>query len=181
MKVKHLHDEKTPSKFLKYIEFQTKYTLETPYLPYVGLISYLLHLRREIYLKQEIGKEEIKSIVENTFAGLASTKIFYKAFKKQITTPRTSQSKWERDCGGELNNREEIKWEKIHCESFAYSKSTKLRNFQFKFLHKIIPTNTFLYKIGIKDAGICSFCRKDSEIQLHLFWTCETTTISGCQ
>ena len=44
VKVKHLQDEKNPSNFLKHIEFQTKYRLDTPYLQYVGLISSLLHL-----------------------------------------------------------------------------------------------------------------------------------------
>ena len=124
--MKHLQDEKIPSKFLKHIKFQTKYTLETPYLQYVGLISSLLHLRRKINLKQDGRKEENKSISKNSFVGLTSTKIFYKAFVKQIaTTPRRSQSKWERDY--ELNNRNEKEWEKIYCKSFAYSKSTKLR------------------------------------------------------
>ena len=34
----------------------------------------------------------------------------------------------------------------------------KLQNFQYKLVHRILPTNTFLTKIGIKDSDLCSFC-----------------------
>ena len=62
-----------------------------------------------------------------------------------------------------------LKWEEKHqCDIpnwFIYfnilrkcCKNVYLINFQYKFLHRVIPTNTFLFKIHVKDSKSCSFC-----------------------
>ena len=51
------------------------------------------------------------------------------------------------------------------------TKETKLREFQFKFLHRRIATNDFPYKIGIKQSDSCTFCREATENRIHLFWS----------
>ena len=56
------------------------------------------------------------------------------------------------------------------------TKSTKLIEFQFKLLHKRLPTNSYLYKIKIKDNENCSFCKMQKEEIIHLFWNCEHVT-----
>ena len=47
-----------------------------------------------------------------------------------------------------------------------------LINFQYRFLHRILPTNLFLAKIGIKQDPQCSFCSNVPENLIHLFWHC---------
>ena len=76
----------------------------------------------------------------------------------------------EKDC-----NKEDLRWEKIYSKPFECSNSSKLRNFQFKLLHRRIATNSFLQKLGIKDTDLCTFCMKETETLTHLFWTCEET------
>jgi hypothetical protein len=51
-------------------------------------------------------------------------------------------------------------------------RDTYLINFQYKFLHRVIPTNTFLFKIHIKDTKLCSFCNVEDETVEHLFSNC---------
>ena len=55
-------------------------------------------------------------------------------------------------------------------------RDTYLINFQYKFLHRIIPTctnsYTFLFKIHFKDTKLCSFCNVDDETVEHLFFNC---------
>ena len=175
MKVHHLQQNPT-SKFLNHIEFQAKYNLETPFLQYTGLISSVSHLRRKIAHEQGVRETDTINLIKNTFAGLSSAKSFYKTFIEELRTkPTKSQTEWERDC--ELTNLEEIRWEIIYSKSFNCSKSTELRNFQFKLLHRRVATNTFLEKIGIKENHLCTFCQKDIETLIHLFWTCEKTQI----
>ena len=50
-----------------------------------------------------------------------------------------------------------------------------LRNFQYKFLHRIVPTNVFLYKIRLKDTKLCTFCKSCDETVEHLFYDCPVT------
>ena len=53
--------------------------------------------------------------------------------------------------------------------------STKIRNFQFKFLHRRITTNSFYFKIGISESALCYLCKTDKETLIHLFWECSVT------
>ena len=52
------------------------------------------------------------------------------------------------------------------------TKDTKLHNFQFKLLYRILPVNSFLYKCGLKETELCTFCMETKENVLHLFWNC---------
>ena len=53
----------------------------------------------------------------------------------------------------------------------------KLIVFQFKLLHRRLATNSFLTKIDLKDNEQCTFCQKDMETLIHLFWTCRVSTL----
>ena len=61
-------------------------------------------------------------------------------------------------------------WTSAYCLAAGCTKSTKLVNFQFRFLHRILPTNLFLTKINIKQDPSCSFCTNHPENLIHLFW-----------
>ena len=51
-------------------------------------------------------------------------------------------------------------------------KETKLQYFQYKLLHRILPTNTFLFRIGYKNTPNCCFCNIQNETIEHLFYEC---------
>ena len=68
-----------------------------------------------------------------------------------------------------------VNWENTYRLSFLCTIETKLRAFQFKFLHRKIATNDFLYKVGIKQTDSCLFCEEPKESLVHLFWTCKYT------
>ena len=55
------------------------------------------------------------------------------------------------------------------------TKSSKIITFNFKLLHRRLPTNCFLKKVGLRDDDKCSFCNKETENLIHLFWRCEKT------
>ena len=44
--------------------------------------------------------------------------------------------------------------------------------FQFKLLHRILPTNSYLYKCNLKETELCNFCQETKETILHLFLEC---------
>ena len=61
--------------------------------------------------------------------------------------------------------------------AFECTKSSKLRVFNFKFLHRCLSTNDFLYKTGLSDKEKCTFCKRETETLFHLFWNCESTQL----
>jgi len=71
----------------------------------------------------------------------------------------------------------EINWKSVYLLAFECTKSSKLRVFNFKFLHRRLSTNDFLYKIGLGDNDKCTFCKRETETLFHLFWNCESTQL----
>ena len=43
---------------------------------------------------------------------------------------------------------------------------------QFRIIHRIIATNSFLKKIGYRESNLCTFCNMEEETTLHLFCEC---------
>ena len=66
----------------------------------------------------------------------------------------------------------EVNWENTYHLPFLFTTETKLRVFQFKFLHRGKATNDFLLKIRKKETDSCSFCAYSPET---LFWDRRST------
>ena len=64
-------------------------------------------------------------------------------------------------------------WKSAYCLAAKCTKSTKLINFQYRLLHRILPTNLFLTTIKIKQDPNCSFCQNYHENLIYLFWDFE--------
>ena len=50
--------------------------------------------------------------------------------------------------------------------------STKLIEFQFRFLDQTLVTNVSVVKMGYKDGIRCTFCHEEAGNFTHLFWFC---------
>ena len=70
----------------------------------------------------------------------------------------------------EIQNSE---WEKIHGWVFETSDDTYLQWLQTRIVHRILGTNYLTYKMKLTSTELCSFCMKENETLLHLFWDCE--------
>lgn len=79
-----------------------------------------------------------------------------------------SEEKWASDM-----NCTTLQWNKIYVLPIKCTIDTLLREFQYKFLKRIIPTNTFLFKCKIANSRLCDFCLSDIETVKHLFWDCK--------
>jgi len=80
-------------------------------------------------------------------------------------------ARWE----GHIVENSTVNWWNAYYLPFLCTGETKLRVFQYKFLHRRIATNDFLCKIGIKQVDSCSFCGESTETLVHLFWNCKYT------
>ena len=49
---------------------------------------------------------------------------------------------------------------------------TKLQWLQYRITHRILGTNSYLFKIRYINSDLCSFCIREKETIKHLFWDC---------
>jgi hypothetical protein len=95
-------------------------------------------------------------------------KYFYKLYLVSINeSPVKSQNKWAQELGVQIDD-----WGYIYSSPFMATRNTKLQNVQFKLSHRITATNSFLFKCGLKETELCTFCTETKESSLHLFWEC---------
>ena len=66
-------------------------------------------------------------------------------------------------------------WNDVYNMAFICSIDTYTRYFQFRFIHNILPTNKFLYSIGLTDTDKCVFCKTNIETVKYLMWDCDFT------
>ena len=63
-------------------------------------------------------------------------------------------------------------WQNTYNLPFRCNGESKLQVFQFKFWHRGIATETFLFKISIASDNLCTFSNQCPETLLHLSWEC---------
>ena len=157
--------------FLSYTAFITKYNIKTNYLEYYKVVSALKHFRKKCSSNQNF--TTLEKATDNLFSSEKVCKTFYQILvKRKTSSPAKSQGKWLAE---DLFSNIQVNWENTYQLPFLCTTETKLRVFQFKFLHRRVATNDFLLKIGKKETDSCSFCAGSPETLTHLFWHCRST------
>ena len=75
----------------------------------------------------------------------------------------------------EMEQHNEAGWGRLKkniCLFERHLQGTKLKEFQFKFIHRIIVTKKELYKYGIKTDDECLYCGEHDSID-HAFYECQ--------
>ncbi len=80
------------------------------------------------------------------------------------------KEKWETKLGI-LNIDINLYFSNIH----KHHKDTYLRSFQYKIMHRILPTNYSLFKMKISNESLCTFCNSYIESLEHIFWECTSS------
>jgi len=96
-------------------------------------------------------------------------KLLYEVFLSKISSVPTATKKFNEEFNSESF---QLDWERIFSLPFKITLDTKLREFQFKILHRICYTNVMLFKFGFADSPLCYFCNEDLETPEHLFFGC---------
>ena len=157
--------------FLSYNAFVAKYNIKTNYLEYFKVIAALKQFKK-VYLTPLDNPS-----TNDTVSLLSLSNINKESYKRLVqnkaSIPLQSQEKWlsEKDIVGHST----VNWRNAYYLPFRCTRETKLRVFQFKFLHRRIATNEFLCKIGIQEVDSCSVYEETTETLVHLFWNCQQT------
>ena len=94
------------------------------------------------------------------------SKLLYDSFVSKISSIPTAQKKYNEAFSTHAS---QLDWEKIYLLPFKTTLDTKLREFQYKILNRILYTNKMLFKFKKVDSPLCVFCEKELETIEHLF------------
>ena len=163
---------KEPCKFLCFKDFIELYKIQINPLKFCGLISALKCLYNKNFPNESSTDVSVKpdSFLNSFLESSKGNRIVYKKLVSlKSYAPEKSQLKWNTIVSQEGCKAD---WKAAYTLASKGTKSSTLINFQYRLLHRILPTNFFLTKIGIKQDPQCSFCSKAPENIIHLFWYC---------
>ena len=102
----------------------------------------------------------------------AKTRDFYCLLIWKIhTVSQTGPMKWN-----SITRLDEKAWEKIFTSLKNICKETKLKEFQFKIIHRIVVTKKELHRYGITADDECLYCGEKDSIE-HTFLNCQFVKI----
>ena len=67
----------------------------------------------------------------------------------------------------------DLKWQNIFTLCFKSTPDVQLRWFQTRLLHRILPTNRYVYSQKTVDSPMCTFYGQEEETIRHLLWHCD--------
>ena len=168
-----LHNTGQP---MTYQEFTNKYSCKTNFLQYYQVISAIpKHLlakakstkpiNKELYSDNNLSLQLNESIT--LYLNKIKTSDFYTLLCTKIhTTGHSGPQRWSKDL-----SLDEDKWEKIFTSLKTVCRETKLKEFQYKLIHRIVVTKKELYRYGIKEDDECIYCGEKDSIN-HTFRDC---------
>ena len=156
--------------FFSFDEFLKKFKVKTNYLEYFKVISALRQYKKMcLPIDDSVGSKD--TLVSRLPDTNTCRKVYQGLTEREATLPLKSQDKWMKEIV--TTETTTVNWEKTYLLAFKCTKETKLREFQFKLLHRRIATNDYLYKIGLKQSDLCTFCGEETENLTHLFLRCK--------
>ena len=110
-------------------------------------------------------------IEENNLSKMSSKSIYSNLLKDHYdnTVVKPGISKYLDSC-------ENIEWDHVYQRIYSCTISSKLQEFQFKFLHDILVNNYWLYKWKISESNQCMLCNDAVDTIDHLMWKCTHVT-----
>lgn len=141
---------------------------ENDFLKYLTLISSIPSDWKANLKFENMNVPRTPTIFDQLLTVKHTNKFIYNMFLNKINIEgKKSETKWNNFF---LN--EDLNWKVIYVTPIKSLVDIKIRNFQYKFLHKILPTNQFLAKCNIVSSALCDFCNMEIETVNHLFWEC---------
>ena len=164
LQVGNLKDD--DGKVLTFDAFCRKFNVRTNFVTYYSVISAI----PKEWKTCECCQSECTNLLVKMSQSVKPSKFAYnKLMQSQTESPTHLCNKWNSelqvdiDLDGISNHFNRI---------YMCTVNTKLRNFQFRLLHRIMGINSKLCKWGIVADGRCDLCKLHEETYVHLFRDC---------
>ena len=165
--------------YLTFQDFQIKYHCKTNFLQFYQILSAIPGFLKE--KARTLGQNPMLNYSENytSFLLNQNTEINLEKFKardyyhlllaKKHQSLPTGPKRWGTDLSMDTED-----WKEIFSANPKLCKENKLKEFQFKFIHRIVVTKKELFKYGIHADSDCTYCSEPDSID-HTFINCTFT------
>ena len=157
---------------IKYDEFCNRYHIAVNHVTFQGLLD-AIPIEWKTVLKSGLQEEpEHKAIytVDLISSKKATSFVYNYLVSTNSIMPRHAFRKWNEELHVAYDDNQ---WSDMFTRLNKITKSTRMKSFQFRLYHRILPTNVHLCKWKIKDNESCTFCKVYKETYLHLFIDCD--------
>lgn len=168
--------------FLNYTQIKEKYGVKCSFLDILQ-VRYSLPSKWRQILKDQEFKENPNKIIKGCFLVVSNLitsieKLYCKDFYWMLVSEKkaipTCINKWI-EYYPNLTKLDGSAWSDIFKMSFTSTRETKLQSFQYQLIHRITPTNKWLYDKHLRDDPLCKFCTLTDNIP-HFFIWCENAS-----
>ena len=142
--IEHIYDFRT-KEFYKFEELSNLYDLPQKYfLFYNSLVSSISNDWKSKLKLENTNSQTQKSLLQKSIKKKHINKYLYEQLLLNADEhiEIKHQNKWSREF-----EEEELNWQDIYLMPIRATIDTKLREFQYKFITRIIPTNTFYINV----------------------------------
>ena len=151
------------NQFLTFDEFSTRYNCRhTNYLVFNGIINAVRRYKNSIHIPDNHTPKCLENKIWHNFK--KGNKHIQKILNIKNLVP-SAIAKWNRSF-------ENLNWEKIFNKIYTTSNDVQHRWFQYRLIHRILPTQRYLFLTKIADSPICNLCSEDEQDTSHLFFEC---------
>ena len=98
----------------------------------------------------------------------------YSFLAEDVTIIHNKYIKWRQELGSDFCQGL-LEFGLEHRRLYQVTNVAKYRSFQYRLLQRALTTNTSLYKWGISQSPLCTFCNDQPESIFHLFCDCQVT------
>ena len=160
-----IRDLLNDGRFLSRAEFQEKYGLKVNFLKYFGLLSAIpSEWKNSLLNSPHIPSNKA---VKDT---LSPSNVTAKMAREYFVLKVLKSPNIELELVGK-----KLSPKAIYQLPFKVTIENKLRCFQYKIIHGILPTNKRLFKMGLKTSPRCDRCNFSNETLVHLLYECPIT------
>ena len=148
------------NQFLTFKDFTDKFCISTTFLDYAGIIAAIPKLWKDAFR-----------------SGTSFTNNQERAATNKVVTPKKirlllAEKSFFPPVVERYLEEQKLKPKEVYELPFKITIENKLRSFQFKLTHNLIPTNQLLFKMKIKTSHNCERCESPNETISHIFYDC---------
>ena len=149
--------------FLPFNSFCSKFNVKYSFLQYYSILSSIPQNWKKLF--QECSKDSVTP--PTSICSLSCKAIYSILLYLEDLPPPTSEKKLL------ASGVEKSDLSKIYLLPFKATREIKLTMFQYKIIHRILPTNSLLYKMKKVASPFCPFCPSEFQTLWHLFVNCK--------